>query len=127
MDIQKIPVSQLQPAKYNPRKDLKPGDPEFEKLRRSVEEFGYVEPIIWNRRTGVVVGGHQRLKVLQHLGYTEVDCVVLDLDEQKERALNSRSRHSSPKGKSSTGCTAPSKAGSERSAATGTVMNTGTE
>ena len=88
MNIEKVPVSQLQPAKYNPRKDLKPGDPEFEKLRRSVEEFGYVEPIIWNRRTGVVVGGHQRLKVLQHLGYTEVDCVVLDLDEQKEKALN---------------------------------------
>lgn len=88
MNIEKVPVSQLQPAKYNPRKDLKPGDPEFEKLRRSVEEFGYVEPIIWNRRTGVVVGGHQRLKVLQHLGYTEVDCVVLDLEEQKGKALN---------------------------------------
>ncbi len=88
MNIEKVPVSQLLPAKYNPRKDLKPGDPEFEKLRRSVEEFGYVEPIIWNRRTGIVVGGHQRLKVLQHLGYTEVDCVVLDLDEQKEKALN---------------------------------------
>lgn len=88
MNIQKISVEKLLPAKYNPRKDLKPGDPEFEKLKRSVEEFGYVEPIIWNSRTGVVVGGHQRLKVLQHLGYTEVDCVVLDLDEQKEKALN---------------------------------------
>ena len=88
MIIEKIPVTKLQPAKYNPRKDLQPGDPEFEKLRRSVEEFGYVEPIIWNKRTGVVIGGHQRLKVLQHLGYTEVDCVVLDLDEQKEKALN---------------------------------------
>lgn len=88
MEIVKIPVEKLLPAKYNPRKDLQPGDPEFEKLKRSVEEFGYVEPIIWNRRTGVVVGGHQRLKVLQHLGYTEVDCVVLDIDEQKEKALN---------------------------------------
>ena len=88
MIIEKIPVTKLQPAKYNPRKDLQPGDPEFEKLRRSVEEFGYVEPIIWNKRTGVVIGGHQRLKVLQHLGYTEVDCVVLDIDEQKEKALN---------------------------------------
>ena len=46
MNIEKISVDQLKPAKYNPRKDLKPGDPEFEKLRRSVEEFGYVEPII---------------------------------------------------------------------------------
>lgn len=88
MEIQKISVDRLIPATYNPRKDLKPGDPEFEKLKRSVEEYGYVEPIIWNRRTGMVIGGHQRLKVLQHLGYTEVDCVVLDIDEQKEKALN---------------------------------------
>ena len=88
MEIRKISVDQLLPADYNPRKDLRPGDPEFEKLKRSVEEFGYVEPIIWNQRTGIVVGGHQRLKVLQHLGYTEVDCVVLDIDEQKEKALN---------------------------------------
>ena len=88
MEIRKISVDQLLPAGYNPRKDLRPGDPEFEKLKRSVEEFGYVEPIIWNQRTGIVVGGHQRLKVLKHLGYTEVDCVVLDIDEQKEKALN---------------------------------------
>ena len=88
MRIEKIPAEKLKPAKYNPRRDLQPGDPEFEKLKRSVEEFGYVEPIIWNSRTGVVIGGHQRLKVLQHLGYTEVDCVVLDIDEQKEKALN---------------------------------------
>ena len=88
MEIRKVPVKDLKPAKYNPRKDLQPGDPEFEKLKRSVEEFGYVEPILWNQRTGGGVGGHQRLKVLQHLGYTEVDCVILDLDEQKEKALN---------------------------------------
>ena len=65
MRIKKIKVEELQPAKYNPRKDLKPGDPEFEKLRRSGEEFGYVESIIWNRCTGAVVGGHQRLKARQ--------------------------------------------------------------
>ena len=109
MNIEKISVEKLLPAKYNPRKDLQPGDPEFEKLKRSITEFGYVEPIIWNKRTGVVIGGptaaadqmpkpaaqesvllvgHQRLAVLQHLGYTEVDCVVLDIDEQKEKALN---------------------------------------
>ena len=88
MEIRKVPVKDLKPAKYNPRKDLQPGDPEFEKLKRIVEEFGYVEPILWNQHTGVVVGGHQRLKVLQNLGYTEVDCVILDLDEQKEKALN---------------------------------------
>jgi len=78
----------LNPAKYNPRKDLQPGDPEYEKLLRSVEEFGYVEPIIWNERTGNIVGGHQRFKVLSQIGYTEIECVVVNLDEQREKALN---------------------------------------
>jgi len=88
MDIRKIPASKLNPAEYNPRKDLKPGDSEYEKLLRSVEEFGYVEPILWNERTGNIVGGHQRFKVLVQLGYTEIDCVVVDMDIQREKLLN---------------------------------------
>jgi len=88
MLIEKIPAAKLNPAAYNPRKDLKPGDKEYEKLKRSIEEFGYVEPIIWNKRTGNIVGGHQRYKVLTALGYKEIDCVVVDLDEQREKALN---------------------------------------
>ena len=88
MQIEKRAVADLKAAEYNPRKDLKPGDAEYEKLKRSIQEFGYVEPVIWNKRTGVVVGGHQRLKVMKDLGYTEVDCVVVDLDEAKEKALN---------------------------------------
>ena len=88
MQIEKLNVEQLKPAGYNPRKKLKPGDKEFEKLKKSIEEFGYVEPIILNKRTNTVVGGHQRLEVMKHLGYTEVDCVIVDLDEQKEKALN---------------------------------------
>lgn len=86
--IRKISVEMLNPAAYNPRKDLQPGDVEYEKLLRSVEEFGYVEPIIWNERTGNIVGGHQRFKVLRQLGYEEIDCVVVDIDEQREKALN---------------------------------------
>lgn len=88
MQIEKLPLEKLNPAKYNPRKDLKPGDPEYEKLKKSMETFGYVEPIVWNKRSGHVVSGHQRLKVLQHQGHTEADCVVVDLDEQQEKALN---------------------------------------
>lgn len=88
MLIEKKKISELHPAEYNPRKELKPGDKEFEKLKNSIEEFGYVEPVIWNKRTGNVVGGHQRLSVLKHLGEKEVDCIVVDMDMQKEKALN---------------------------------------
>ena len=88
MDIQTLPVDKLVPADYNPRKDLKPGDPEYEKLKRSLAEFGYVEPVIWNQTTGHVVGGHQRLKVLIDTGVTEVECVVVEMSEEKEKALN---------------------------------------
>ena len=88
MNIKKMQVEKLKPADYNPRKKLKPGDKEFEKLKNSILEFGYVEPVIFNQRTGVVVGGHQRLEVMKHLGYEEVDCVIIDIDEKKEKALN---------------------------------------
>lgn len=88
MLIKQLPISDLTPAEYNPRKDLKPGDKEYEKLKRSLQEFGYVEPVIWNEQTGHVVGGHQRLKVLADLGHDTVDCVVVELDEAREKALN---------------------------------------
>ena len=88
MNIQTLPVGKLVPADYNPRKDLKPGDSEYEKLKRSIAEFGYVEPVIWNKTTGHVVGGHQRLKVLIDTGVTEVECVVVEMSEEKEKALN---------------------------------------
>lgn len=88
MEIVKKPIESLIPADYNPRKDLTPSDSEYQRLKRSVEEFGYVEPVIYNKRSGVVVGGHQRLKVLKELGFKEIDCVEIDIDEVKEKALN---------------------------------------
>lgn len=88
MRIERKSIYDLQAAPYNPREDLLPGDAEYEKLLRSVREFGYVEPIIWNECTGYVVGGHQRLKVLRQLGETEIDCVIVDLPEEQEKALN---------------------------------------
>ena len=88
MQIEKLKIQELIPADYNPRKDLKPGDSEYEKLKLSIEEFGYVDPVIWNKTTGKVVGGHQRLKVLLDMGLTEVECVVIEMDEDKEKALN---------------------------------------
>jgi DNA modification methylase len=88
MDIRKIAAGRLNPAAYNPRKDLKPADAEYKKLKRSLTEFGIVEPVVWNERTGNIVGGHQRFKVMLDLGQTEIDCVVVDMDETREKALN---------------------------------------
>lgn len=88
MRIETRPISELTPAEYNPRKELKPGDGEYEKLKRSLQEFGYVEPVIFNHTTGRVVGGHQRLTVLADLGYETVDAVIVELDETREKALN---------------------------------------
>ena len=87
-EIIRVPIDQLVPAPYNPRVNLKPGDSDYEKLRRSMDEFGCVEPIVWNKRSGHVVSGHQRFKVLQGSGAAEVECVVVDLDDDRERALN---------------------------------------
>ena len=87
MDLRKIKIADLVPASYNPRKALKPGEKEYEKIKRSIEEFGYCEPIIVNSDM-TIIGGHQRVTVLKDLGYTEIDCIVIDIDKTKERALN---------------------------------------
>ena len=88
MEIRRVKVSDLRPAEYNPRQDLKPGDREYEKIARSIDEFGYVEPIVWNETTGNIVGGHQRLKILIERGETEVEVSVVRLNEHDEKVLN---------------------------------------
>lgn len=88
MEFQRLPITDLHPAPYNPRVVLKPGDAAYEKLKRSLDEFDLVQPIVWNRQTGHVVGGHQRLQVLKDQGRTAVDCVVVDLSLEREKALN---------------------------------------
>ena len=86
--VREIKVTELNAAQYNPRIALEPGMPEWEKLKASIEQFGNVEPVVWNQRTGNVVGGHQRLAVLKSMGYESVPCSVVDLDEKEEKLLN---------------------------------------
>ena len=89
LNMRTMPIEMLKPAKYNPRKDLKPGDPAYEKIKRSLHDFGYVDPIVWNEVTGNIVGGHQRYKVLKAEGAHEVDCVVVHIENPSdEKALN---------------------------------------
>lgn len=85
---QTVPTEQLRDAPYNPRKPLRPGDPAYIALSQSLTEFGLVEPIVWNTRTGHVVGGHQRLAVLRADGAPEVHVTVVDLSLEQEKALN---------------------------------------
>ena len=86
--VREINIVELNAAQYNPRIAQEPGMPEWEKLKASIEQFGNVEPVVWNQRTGNVVGGHQRLAVLKSMGYESVPCSVVDLDEKEEKLLN---------------------------------------
>lgn len=86
--VREINITELNAAQYNPRVALEPGMPEWEKLKTSIEQFGNVEPVVWNQRTGNVVGGHQRLAVLKSMGHKSIPCSVVDLDEQDEKLLN---------------------------------------
>lgn len=87
MNIQIIDINKLIPATYNPRKDLKPDDAEYIKIKNSIVKFGFVSPLVINKDM-TVIGGHQRLKVLKDLGIMEVECIVVDLDKTNEKALN---------------------------------------
>jgi ParB-like chromosome segregation protein Spo0J len=87
--LEAVPLSKIKLAKYNPRVDLRPGDPEWESLSRALRRFGYVDPVVWNRRTGNLVGGHQRLKVLASSGkLKKIIASVVDLPLAEEKALN---------------------------------------
>lgn len=89
MEIQIMKLSDLKPADYNPRIDLESGMEEYEKLKQSILEFGFVDPPIFNKRTGNLVGGHQRVAVAKDLGLCEeIEVSVVDLPLDKEKALN---------------------------------------
>lgn len=88
MEIRKVSVSEINPAPYNPRVDLQPGDPDYEQLKSSIATFGFIEPLVWNQRTKTLVSGHQRFKVLLAQGVVEVDVSVVDLPIEKEKQLN---------------------------------------
>ena len=88
MKIRKINISAINPSPYNPRFDLQPDDPEYQKLEKSITTFGYIEPIIWNENTGNLVGGHQRFKILLAQGLKEIEVSVVNLSLEREKLLN---------------------------------------
>jgi len=87
MNFKKVLISELKPAAYNPRKNLSDKDPEYQRIKKSIETFGYVDPVIVNSDY-TVIGGHQRLKVLKEMGEATIDVVVVDVPKTQEKALN---------------------------------------
>ena len=80
-------ISELLAAPYNPRTAT---EKENENLKQSIDKFGVVQPVILNEKTGYIVGGHFRVRVLKQLGYKETYCVILSLDDKEEKELNIR-------------------------------------
>ena len=90
MIIKNKKIDELIPADYNPRQL---SVEQFDKIKESLTRFGFVDPVIVNihaGREGVIVGGHQRVKVWRSMGNTEVPTVEVELPEEKERELNVR-------------------------------------
>jgi ParB-like chromosome segregation protein Spo0J len=88
LEIRTLPISELKPAPYNPRRVLAATSLAYRKLKASITEFGLVEPLVWNELTGHVVGGHARLRILKELGVMEVPVSVVRLSDAREKALN---------------------------------------
>ena len=87
MVFEKIDINKLIKAEYNPRKKLTSKDKEYQDIKRSIEEFGYIDPIIVNK-DNTIIGGHQRLEVLKDLEYKEIDIIKINVSKEKEKALN---------------------------------------
>lgn len=81
-------IKDLKPAEYNPRIDVRNNKEFYNKLKKSIDSFGYVTPVIYNKKTGNLVGGHQRIAVLEDMGYKEIDAVEVDLSIDEEKSLN---------------------------------------
>lgn len=88
MTIKNVSVKKMNPAPYNPRERLEPGSKDYESLKKSIEKYGFVQPIVWNERTGNIVGGHQRYYIALDLKMKSVSTKIVDLDEAEEKQLN---------------------------------------
>ena len=87
MNIIEIEINKLIFPKYNPRKKLKPEDKEYQKIKKSIEEFGYTDLVIINK-DNTIISGNQRTQVLMDMGYKKIKVVQIDIDKTKEKALN---------------------------------------
>jgi len=90
LKIVMVPIGDLKPAKYNPRKIGRKAEAELE---ASIRDFGLIDPLVVNgnpKRMNVVIGGHRRLLIAGRIGMPKVPAIYVELDEAGERELNLR-------------------------------------
>ena len=93
MDVETVNINELISPDYNPR-HITPAA--MESLKQSIDEFGYIDPIIVNKHNNHIVGGNQRYECLKTLGYTEIDVIFInEPDINREKAINIRLNNSS--------------------------------
>lgn len=88
MLIRKIDINTIMESEFNPRIKLEKNSKEYKKIAASIEQFGFVEPLVVNEYNMCCIGGHQRLQILKDIGVTEVECVIInESDPNREKTL----------------------------------------
>lgn len=89
MEIIMRKAADLEPAPFNPRVPLNSNHMEYQEIKKSVEVYGVVQPLIVSTRTGHVIGGAQRLTVLTDMGFEDIPTIEVSVPtEAQEKALN---------------------------------------
>jgi hypothetical protein len=83
--IERKQLTELRPHPKNPRTHPERGTAEYETLKASLE-YDYFDPMVWNKRNGMLVSGHFRRRILLDMSYTAADVVVVDYDENTHLA-----------------------------------------
>ena len=85
MKIESVDIKNINPAKYNPRTI---NHYEFSGLCESLKKFGLTQPLIINKKTNVLISGHQRLKAAEAIGLSKVPVTYVELSDSEEKAMN---------------------------------------
>jgi DNA modification methylase len=83
--VVEVPLDELRPDPANPRRI---SDNQIEALTRSIQEYGFLQPVLARLEDKTVIGGHQRLIAARRLGYKTVPVSFLDITLEQARLLN---------------------------------------
>ena len=85
MKIEQVDVDSLKPASYTPRSiDAE----EMASLKRSLKQFGFVDPAIIRKKDKMIIGGHQRVAAAKELGFETVPVIIMDVTANDAKLLN---------------------------------------